>query len=63
MPTCRVRLYFANQFTGTTSLGSRVFDVALEGSTVLPEFDVIAAAGGTQIGTMREFAWRRATAR
>ncbi|WP_375423216.1 fibronectin type III domain-containing protein [uncultured Friedmanniella sp.] len=51
----KVRLFFANQYSGTTTVGSRVFDVALEGTTVLPAFDVIAAAGGNRIGTMREF--------
>ncbi|WP_375433283.1 fibronectin type III domain-containing protein [uncultured Friedmanniella sp.] len=52
----KARLYFVNHFAGTDSPGSRVFDVTLEGSTVLPDFDVIPAAGGTMRGTMREFA-------
>jgi len=38
-----VTLYYAeNYFTGT---GKRVFDVAIEGQTVLPNFDIYAVAG------------------
>ena len=51
----KVRLYFANRYTGTSQVGQRVFDVTLDGSTVLSSFDAVAAAGD-QTGTMREFA-------
>jgi uncharacterized repeat protein (TIGR01451 family) len=53
--TVKVRLYFANRYTGTSAVGARVFDVSLEGSTVLDEFDAVRAAGADQTGTMREF--------
>ncbi|MFC6287878.1 malectin domain-containing carbohydrate-binding protein [Nocardioides sp. GCM10027113] len=51
----RVRLYFANQSTSTDQPGERVFDVRLENTTVLDDFDVVAAVGH-RTGTMREFA-------
>lgn len=49
-----VRLYFANQNTGTTQPGQRVFDVRLENNTVLDDYDVVAAVGN-RVGTMRSF--------
>ena len=49
-----VRLYFANRYTGTGQVGQRVFNVSLDGTTVLPNFDIVAAAGD-QTGTMRSF--------
>jgi hypothetical protein len=52
--TVQVRLYFANRYTGTSQVGQRVFDVAVDGATVLPNFDIVAAAGD-QTGTMRSF--------
>jgi Malectin domain len=48
-----VRLYFANRYSGTSQPGQRVFDVAVNGTTVLPGFDIVAAAGD-QTGTMRK---------
>jgi len=53
--TVKVRLYFANQCSCTSSVGGRQFDVALEGSTVLDHFDPVAASGGDKTATMREF--------
>ena len=50
--TVTVRLYFANRYTGTSQVGQRVFDVAVNGTTLLPNFDIVAAAGD-QTGTMR----------
>jgi len=50
-----VRLYFANQCGCTASPGQRQFDVAIDGKTVLDNFDIVAATGGTQIATMRKF--------
>ena len=50
-----VRLFFANRYGGTTNPGERVFNVALEGTTVLPNYDIVADVGD-QTGTMKEFA-------
>lgn len=50
----QVRLYFANRYDGTSSPGSRVYDVNLEGSTVLNNWDIAAAVGHNR-GTMRSF--------
>ena len=49
-----VRLFFANRYSGTSTAGSRVFDVAINGSTVLDHYD-IAADVGDQTGTMKAF--------
>lgn len=49
-----VRLYFANRYTGTSEPGQRVFDVTLEGNTVLSDYD-IRAQTPDQTGTMRSF--------
>ena len=49
-----VRLYFANRYTGTSQVGQRVFDVALDGATVLNHYDIVADAGD-QTGTMKAF--------
>jgi hypothetical protein len=35
---------------GTATMGSRVFDVAVQGAVVLPALDVVAAANGTLRG-------------
>jgi PKD repeat protein len=50
----QVRLYFANRYGGTSSVGQRVFDVSLEGTTVLDNYDIVADAGD-QTGTMKAF--------
>ena len=49
----RVRLHFAE--LNKTAAGQRVFDVRLEGATVLSGFDVFAAAGGIDRAVVREF--------
>ena len=49
-----VRLYFANQYDGTSQPGQRVFDVLIDGSTVLSHFDIVATAGN-KTGTMQSF--------
>jgi hypothetical protein len=49
-----VRLYFANQSTTTQQPGQRVFDVRIDNTTVLDDFDVVAAVGH-RVGTMRQF--------
>ncbi len=48
-----VRVYLANRCSCTSGAGQRVFDVSLEGSTMLDDFDIVAAVGD-QRGTMRE---------
>jgi len=50
-----VRLFFANRYPGTSTVGSRVFDVDLDGARVLPAYDIVAKAGD-QTGTYEEFA-------
>lgn len=49
-----VRLYFANQYDGTSTVGSRVFDVLIDGVTKLSQFDIVAEVGH-RTGTMRAF--------
>ncbi|MEH1017085.1 malectin domain-containing carbohydrate-binding protein, partial [Micromonospora sp. CPCC 206060] len=49
-----VRVYLANRYSGTSTVGTRVFDVVLDGATVLDNFDVVAATGHNR-GTMRSF--------
>ena len=52
--TVKVRLYFANRYPGTSQVGQRVFNVAINGTTVLPAYDIVADVGD-QTGTMKEF--------
>ncbi|MGH9222418.1 MAG: Kelch repeat-containing protein, partial [Acidimicrobiales bacterium] len=42
----QVRLYFAEIYTGTQSVGARVFDVSIEGAVVLNDYDIFADVGG-----------------
>ncbi len=42
----RVSLHFAETYEGVTKAGQRVFDIALQGKTVLAGFDPLKAAGG-----------------
>jgi hypothetical protein len=49
-----VRLYLSNRYDGTAAPGSRVFDVALDGSTVLDDLD-LSGTVGHNVGTMRSF--------
>lgn len=42
-----VNLLFANVSTTTVKVGSRIFDVAIEGELVLDDFDQVLAAGGS----------------
>jgi hypothetical protein len=51
----KVRLYFADRYSGTSAVGSRVFNVSIDGIPKLTNFDINAAAGHDR-GTMREFA-------
>ncbi len=49
-----VRLYFRNGFDGTDQPGDRVFDVVLDGATVLNDYDIVADVGH-DVGTMKDF--------
>jgi PKD repeat protein len=50
----QVRLYFANRYSGTSQVGQRVFNVDLDGTRVLNNFDIVATTGD-QRGTMQAF--------
>ena len=50
----KVRMYFANFAGNLKQTGQRVFNVSIDGATVLPNFD-ISASIGFQVGGMREF--------
>ncbi|MBB6429242.1 Kelch repeat-containing protein [Algisphaera agarilytica] len=41
-----IGLYFADIYSGTQGVGQRVFDVQLEGNTVLDDYDIFADVGG-----------------
>ena len=49
-----VRLYFANGYSGTSTIGSRVFDVSIEGNLVLDNYDIVADVGHEK-GVMKSF--------
>jgi poly(3-hydroxybutyrate) depolymerase len=51
--TYAVTLYFAETYL--TSSGSRVFNVSINGTTVLSNFDIYAAAGGQDRATAQSF--------
>jgi len=48
-----VRLHFAE--TAVTAAGQRAFNVAINGTTVLSNFDIYAAAGGEFIANIQQF--------
>ena len=48
-----VRLHFAETFF--TTAGSRVFNVSINGTQVLTNFDIIAASGGENIANIQQF--------
>lgn len=48
-----VKLHFAE--TEGVAAGQRVFDVKLQGNTVLPDFDIAGQAGALERGIVREF--------
>lgn len=50
----QVRLYFANRYSGTSQPGQRVFDVSVDGSLALDNYDIAADVGG-DVGTMKAF--------
>ena len=43
----QVRLYFANRYGGTSEVGQRVFDVSIDSTKVLDNFDIVATAAQT----------------
>jgi PKD repeat protein len=49
-----VRLFFANHYSGTSTIGKRKFDVVLDGKFVLQNYDIIADVGNNK-GTMKSF--------
>jgi Malectin domain/Abnormal spindle-like microcephaly-assoc'd, ASPM-SPD-2-Hydin len=49
-----VRLYFAEIWSGAQSPGARLFDVAIEGTMVLDDYDVYAAVGANK-GVVKSF--------
>ena len=51
--TYKVRLHFAEGFFKTS--GSRMFNVVLDGQTVLKNFDIVAAAGKVNKAVIEEF--------
>jgi hypothetical protein len=51
--TYNVRLHFAEGFFGQA--GSRLFNVAIDGQTVLSNFDIWAAAGATNRAVIKEY--------
>ena len=51
--TYTVTLDFAEMYWGAA--GKRVFNVAIEGQSVLQNFDIYATAGGAQIALQRSF--------
>jgi len=48
-----VRLHFAETFF--TTAGSRVFNVSINGTQVLTNFDILAASGGQNIANIQQF--------
>jgi len=50
-----VDLFFAEVWNGAFGQGKRVFDVVIDGTTVLKNFDVFKEAGGGNIGIARRF--------
>jgi alkaline phosphatase D len=49
-----VRLYFAETWTGAFSVGTRRFDVVIEGATALDNYDIFADAGA-RTGVVKTF--------
>ena len=52
--TYEVRLYFSENYSGAQKIGGRVFDVMIEGQTVLDNYDVYADVGSYK-GVMKSF--------
>jgi PKD repeat protein len=52
--TVDVRVYVANRCTCTQNPGQRAFDVLIDGTTVLDDYDIVADVGH-DLGTMKSF--------
>lgn len=52
---CRLRLHFAETYTGCAGPGYRVFDVYANGRPLLERFDVFRESGGLRRAIVREF--------
>jgi len=52
--TYEVRLYFAETYSKAQKIGGRVFDVQIEGQTVLDDYDVYAEVGANK-GVVKSF--------
>ncbi len=50
----QVNLFFMNNFGGTSGVGQRVFDVLVEGKTLLDNYDIVADVGH-KVATMKTF--------
>jgi PKD repeat protein len=50
----QVRLYFASRCGCTSTVGSRVFDVSIDGAVRLDDYDIVAEVG-QDVGTVRTF--------
>jgi hypothetical protein len=50
----QVRLYLINQCGCTSGVGNRVFNVAIDGNTVLNNYDIVEDVGD-RVGTMKSF--------
>lgn len=50
----KVRLYFANRYSGTSSVGQRVFNVDIDGGRLLSNYDIVADVGHER-GVMKSF--------
>jgi Malectin domain/PKD domain len=48
-----VRLYFANQYSGTSKVGQRIFNVTIDGSPFLTNYDIVKDVGN-EVGTMHD---------
>jgi hypothetical protein len=48
-----VNLFFANTYKTTRAPGKRIFDIAIEGQVVYPDFDQVAVAGGSRVALVR----------
>ncbi|MEL6148543.1 MAG: malectin domain-containing carbohydrate-binding protein, partial [Chloroflexota bacterium] len=49
-----VRLFMANTFSGTSAVGQRIFDIAIEGTTVEQNLDLVAEFGH-KVGGVKEY--------
>jgi hypothetical protein len=50
-----LRLHFAERYSGDTTVGSRVFNIAAEGNTLISNFDIVKAAGAANTAYVLTF--------